>query len=87
MPTLTITAAARLKRLFEQSGLSTRESLRLRAVAGGIELGFDEPRPDDAALVHGNRTLLVLDPATSRRLSGRVIDVESTAAGDDFVIV
>jgi Fe-S cluster assembly iron-binding protein IscA len=86
MPTITLPAAMRLKRLFERAQLEENDSVRLRATTHGLEMFFDSPRPGDDRVVYRNRTLFLLDPPTARRLAGRRIDLEVTEAGEALVV-
>lgn len=80
-------AAERMSELCARTSPDEELSIRIRAVArGGIELEFDYPRPGDRAVTHGNRRVLVLDPASARRLLGRKLDLEPSDAGEVLVI-
>mgnify|MGYP000897208374 FL=1 len=50
MPSITLPAAMRLKRLFERAHLEENDSVRLRATTHGLEIFFDSPRPGDDRL-------------------------------------
>lgn len=82
---LTDGAAARLRRMLDRLEAGPRASVRVRTVQRGLLIDVDERRPDDLVVEHGGRPLLVCDPRSAHRLSGRILDAERTPRGDVLV--
>jgi len=48
---------------------------------GGWKLSLDTPGPNDVAVAHEGRTVLVLDPQAAQRLADSTLDAHDTPAG------
>jgi len=80
---LTVTLQARDRLLTKLAAKDARgdQTLRMAKRPGGWRLRLDRPRPEDTAIIHDGRTVLVLDEAVSSAMTDRLLDVESTEAG------
>jgi Fe-S cluster assembly iron-binding protein IscA len=80
---LTVTPAARerLARKLARKKAGENEAMRVTRKTGGWKLAVDHARPDDTAITHDGRILLLLDEAASQAMRNATLDVQDTGAG------
>ncbi len=80
---LIVTEAATLRLAEKLTGKNAADDVAMRFERrdGGWQLRLDTPAPDDVAIEHAGRTVLVLAPDAAQRLSGRTLDAQDTPAG------
>jgi Fe-S cluster assembly iron-binding protein IscA len=74
MDGITEHAASRLAALLEENSEAQGRSIRLVATDHGEELRIGDEREDDTTFKYADRPVLVVDPDTAKKLSGRKLD-------------
>jgi Fe-S cluster assembly iron-binding protein IscA len=81
---ITDAAAARLHEMTE--GGPEGKTLRLKKEGARLEFQWDEEKPGDKAISHGDTTVLVYDEHIAGLLSGRTMDVKETEKGPALML-
>jgi hypothetical protein len=81
MFTVTQAAGIRLAQKLTKKQAGEEETMRFVRKPHGWTLRLDTPGPDDVAVAHEGRTVLVLDPQAADLLADRTLDAEDTPAG------
>ena len=81
MLTVTEAATAHLHDMLEKSDAPDGLAIRVVPNEGSVALRLDEPQPEDQAIEHGGKTVLVLDQEVQQMLGERTLDVDQTEQG------
>jgi len=81
MVTVTPAARERLARKLARKKAGENEAVRVARKPGGLKLCIDRARPDDTAITHDGRILLLLDEAASQAMTRATLDVQYPGAG------
>ncbi len=78
---VTQAAAVRLAQKLTRKQTGVTFAMRFVRKPRGWNLRPDTPGPNDVAVVHEGRTVLVFDPDVARSLAERTLDARDTPAG------
>ncbi|GEM_PF-1253378 len=81
MLTVTPAACERLTRKLARKRAGEDEAMRFTRKPGGWKLSVDRAYPNDTAIVHDGKILLLLDEVVSRAMTDATLDVRDTVAG------
>jgi hypothetical protein len=81
MFTVTEAAGLRLAQKLTYKHAADDMAMRFERKSRKWKLRLDLPSPDDLAVAHEGRTVLVLDPEMADRLTDRTLDARATPAG------
>jgi hypothetical protein len=86
MLTVTVPARARLLSKLVRRKAAGGVALRFTRKTGGWRLRVDHARPDDKAITHEGRNVLLLDRAVSQAMTHMTLDVRETKAGPSLTL-
>lgn len=80
---LTVTTAARSRLLSKLQGQNADEDVAMRFTRRktGWKLGLDRAKPNDKAITHEGRVLLVLDADVAKAMAALTLDARPTEHG------
>jgi hypothetical protein len=76
MDGITYDAGEKLKSTLERASGSAEDCLRLVLTEGGGQFQLDKPTSEDQVFAFDGQPVLVIDQATSDRLTGRSLDCQ-----------
>ncbi len=86
MLTVTPGAGIRLLRRLKRKNVAEDMAMRFTRGAAGWKLRLDQVRPADTVIVHGGRTVLLLDEAVARDMAHMTLGVRKTVSGPRFAL-
>lgn len=85
-PKMTPWVGKYLMELAQANGLQQHQSFRLMAHGAHYRLVVAQAAADDVVLTHGDRVVLLIDPAVVKTLEGTSLGIQKGSGGDMLVI-